>query len=328
MDFLGKKCPVCSKNFHEDDDIVVCPKCGAPYHRECYKEKGKCIFTDLHKTGERWHDEDETDEEQNAHFDKCPHCGRHNPKDAVTCHACGEFLHNGNDTKSQQSTQQNPFDPFSNNSDSNQMPFVTFIDPMGGVSPEEDFDGVTGAEIAKSVKVNTPYYMQVFSRIKVTGSSRFNFAAFFFGGTWYLYRKQYLRGAIITIITFILSLGEIFVGQITNPIWVSLTEQLGQYASYQEYFSLIFSQYSTWEAFLLFVPFLLNLCSFILLIWCGFKGNRNYYNYTISKIKKFKKEKSSEELSGTLTEKGGVNIAIVWMLFVCEIIVSVSTLFL
>ena len=30
MDFLGKKCPVCSKNFHEDDDIVVCPECGTP----------------------------------------------------------------------------------------------------------------------------------------------------------------------------------------------------------------------------------------------------------------------------------------------------------
>ena len=51
MDFLGKTCPVCSQNFHEGDDVVVCPKCGAPYHRDCYKQNGKCIFPELHKDG-------------------------------------------------------------------------------------------------------------------------------------------------------------------------------------------------------------------------------------------------------------------------------------
>lgn len=326
MDFLGKKCPVCSKNFHEDDDIVVCPKCGAPYHRECYNEKGKCIFIDLHKTGERWHDEDETDEEQNAHFEKCPHCGRHNPKNAITCHACGEFLHKTDDNN-QKNQQQNPFDSFDENMNGS-MPFATFMDPMGGVSPEEDFDGITGAEAAKCVKVNTPYYMQVFSRIKVTGLSRFNFAAFIFGGGWYLYRKQYLKGTIITIIMFILTLGQSFVGYFTNPMWLSLMDKAGKYATYQDYFSLIFSQYSAGEAFLLFVPFLFNLFSFILMLWCGFRGNKNYYNHTIAKVKKLKEEKSGEELSKTLNEKGGVNMAIAWSLFACQIIVSISTLFL
>ena len=40
MNYMGKPCPVCSRTFREEDDIVVCPKCGAPYHRECYEEKG------------------------------------------------------------------------------------------------------------------------------------------------------------------------------------------------------------------------------------------------------------------------------------------------
>ena len=56
MDFLGKTCPVCSQNFHEGDDVVVCPKCGAPYHRDCFKQKGKCIFPELHKDGKSWKD--------------------------------------------------------------------------------------------------------------------------------------------------------------------------------------------------------------------------------------------------------------------------------
>lgn len=30
MDYIGFRCPVCDKNFHADDDVVVCPVCGTP----------------------------------------------------------------------------------------------------------------------------------------------------------------------------------------------------------------------------------------------------------------------------------------------------------
>ena len=56
MDFTSIKCPVCDRVFIDGDDIVVCPKCGAPYHRECYESKGKCIFPDLHKSKTSWKD--------------------------------------------------------------------------------------------------------------------------------------------------------------------------------------------------------------------------------------------------------------------------------
>lgn len=325
MDFLGKKCPVCSKNFHEYDDIVVCPKCGAPYHRDCYKEKGKCIFTDLHKTGEKWHDEE--NEAEDSHFEVCPHCGRYNPKGAVSCHACGEFLHNDK-TGQNTNNQPNPFD-YDNDDYSNGMPFVVFMDPMGGVSPEDDFDGVSGAEIAKCVKINTPYYMRVFSRIKVTGSSKFNFAAFLFGGGWYLYRKQYLKGAILTLIMFILMIGQDLIGYFySNSKWIWLMNNVGQNATYQDYFSLMFSQYSSGEIFLLFMPYILSLFSWIIMFWCGFNGNKNYYRHTIAKIKKIKAEKNGDEVSKILNEVGGVNTAIAWSLIACEIILMISTLFL
>ncbi len=330
MDFLGKQCPVCSKNFHEDDDIVVCPKCGAPYHRECYKEKGKCIFTDLHKSGKRWHDENESDEDS-SNFDICPHCGRYNPKGAITCHACGEFLHKesgSNNQNDQNNNQTNPVDPFSENIQGD-MPFVFTLDPMGGVSPEEDFDGVSGAEIAKCVGVNTSYYMRVFSKIKVTNSSKFNFAAFLFGGGWYLYRKQYVKGTVITLIMFILSLVQTFIGYLySNPIWLSLMKELGNNATYRDYFSLISSQYSFGETILLFVPYICSLLSWVLMFICGFRGNRSYYKHTITKVKKIKAEKNGEELSKTLTQSGGVNNAIAFTLLACEAILAISTLFL
>lgn len=48
---------------------------------------------------------------------------------------------------------------------------------MGGVAPETEFeDGAKAGEVAKLVKQNTPYYMQVFNKIKTFNKSKFNFA--------------------------------------------------------------------------------------------------------------------------------------------------------
>lgn len=48
MDFYKYKCPVCNKQFKEGDDIVVCPECGTPHHRECYEQEEHCFYQDKH----------------------------------------------------------------------------------------------------------------------------------------------------------------------------------------------------------------------------------------------------------------------------------------
>lgn len=50
MDFRKYICPVCNKNFNEDDDIAVCPECGTPHHKECYLKNGKCFNEHIHGT--------------------------------------------------------------------------------------------------------------------------------------------------------------------------------------------------------------------------------------------------------------------------------------
>ena len=47
-------CPVCNENFQPNDDIVVCPVCGSPHHRECYKKNGECGNFEKHNDGFRW----------------------------------------------------------------------------------------------------------------------------------------------------------------------------------------------------------------------------------------------------------------------------------
>ena len=52
--FTGAPCPVCKKNFTKDDRPVVCPDCGAPYHRDCYNIKKVCEFSGSHGADFAW----------------------------------------------------------------------------------------------------------------------------------------------------------------------------------------------------------------------------------------------------------------------------------
>ena len=45
--YTGNTCPVCHKKFTADDDIVVCPDCGTPYHRACWPKEG-CVHAAQH----------------------------------------------------------------------------------------------------------------------------------------------------------------------------------------------------------------------------------------------------------------------------------------
>ena len=43
----GEKCPVCGAYLFDEDDVVFCPECGAPHHRECYNAVGHCALAAL-----------------------------------------------------------------------------------------------------------------------------------------------------------------------------------------------------------------------------------------------------------------------------------------
>ena len=46
--------PYANKNSKKADDIVVCPDCGTPYHRECWKKVGVCVHQADHAAGFEW----------------------------------------------------------------------------------------------------------------------------------------------------------------------------------------------------------------------------------------------------------------------------------
>lgn len=92
MDYTGNLCAGCNLTFEPDDDVVVCPECGTPQHRECYEKENKCVNSHKHADSFIWHDV--TVKKAPAEAPKretvaCPNCGNENPKGSDVCNSCG-----------------------------------------------------------------------------------------------------------------------------------------------------------------------------------------------------------------------------------------------
>ena len=89
-DFTQYACPVCGQKFHASDDVVVCPQCGAPHHRTCWKEEGRCHFQSAHGTSSQWKPLPDK-EDDNAVV--CGNCGTVNSDGRTCCQKCGHELY-------------------------------------------------------------------------------------------------------------------------------------------------------------------------------------------------------------------------------------------
>ena len=58
----GVTCVRCHAYLFPEDDVVYCPVCGAPHHRECYNELGHCALEEFHGTDKQY---DRVAEEKN-----------------------------------------------------------------------------------------------------------------------------------------------------------------------------------------------------------------------------------------------------------------------
>ena len=91
MDVSKKECVVCHKPLTEHDDVVFCPECGAPYHRECYEKEGHCVFEEKHGSFS-YESPKPKHTEEHAQGARCPNCGAENPQSANYCSKCGKKL--------------------------------------------------------------------------------------------------------------------------------------------------------------------------------------------------------------------------------------------
>ena len=179
MSFYNKNaCPVCEKTFEPSDEIVVCPECGAPHHRHCYKEIGHCHYSDRHDGIFQWGSDNNaqtfdqassgtndidrqneadgfsvnsknTDQADSLKNKICPFCKNVKSPEADFCIKCGHKL---NSSSAQPNYQNAP----------NTHPVMMLADPYGGVDPKEEIDGVVVSELACYVGSNSAYYIPRF----------------------------------------------------------------------------------------------------------------------------------------------------------------------
>lgn len=200
--YISEKCLICNKEFTESDDIVVCPECGTPYHRSCYKEKKQCVNSALHKTGGSWMaDSMAKRKAENAIKKICPQCACLNDNSNENCVNCGYKLADDSCKKI--------------NIDDSKVIRIDSDNEYYGMNPLETMDDeskVTLGEVADYVKVNKLFYLPVFRRIKSTGIKvSLNIIAFLFPQYYFANRKMYFWTGIILLAGFIIEIPSLIV---------------------------------------------------------------------------------------------------------------------
>lgn len=205
--YNGYECLACKKKFTEDDDVVVCPECGTPYHRECYLREGKCINDSLHVSGLSWMPPEPDGSDNENETVRCIRCGAENPSTNDVCDKCGTPLLKNNTADRPFNGAQNPYGgPFG--ADGSAGPRT---DGMGRMIFDQDteIEGIKLGDFARYVGTNPLGFLPTFIRFgKFGGKISMNIGAFFFTSVYFLYRKMKPWGIIFLILLALLGVPD------------------------------------------------------------------------------------------------------------------------
>lgn len=308
--YEGQTCPVCGKHFAESDDIVACPACGCPHHRECWKQEGQCHFAADHGTERQWAQGRSVTEEkpQEASTRRCPNCGAENPEFAEFCARCGRDLE-CEDWESAPPPSENQYTPPAgtdippfhtpNTSWSNQPFQPPLQDPYGGLDRNERIGEFTVDELAEVIGPNSAYYLPRFKKMTTDGSKiSWNNAAFFFSHKWLLYRKNILWGIVFFAAAFLTHLlAQLFVPEAATNGFLGLPQQ---------------------ERILYGI---LSLAELALMVLTGLFGNYLYMLSVFRKARKYR-ENPKPPHERSFLEQGGTSFALFMSPVLVEVIIS------
>lgn len=328
MDYIGLKCPVCSNTFAEGDDIVVCPECGTPHHRDCYDSADRCFYSERHNDDFTYNDiMKEEVEKENSNLTTCPVCNTVNRADAFFCRKCNSSLEQ---YTTPEAAEQKVYDKDNKTVNINGASFdiesTQFaFDPMGGIKSDDILaDDITAGEMAKYVKTNTPYFLRIFKNIKNFSQSRFNFSAFLFSGGYFLYRKMYKIGTVAAIIFVALMLTQTYFSY--TPEFQEIAKAM-QSASYTETAQTLLKMPFEKQMFFI-IPAVCEFVRYGLMFICGLTANRQYYKHCVKNISKIKLEASDKNTADMqLQTSGGVHTTLgIALMFVYLLLLYLPTI--
>lgn len=294
--YIGAECPVCKEKFAENDDIVVCPVCGTPHHRQCYQKNGSCAFEQQHSSGHSW----SAPKHEQPHSDGeiiCSSCHSSNPANSIFCRSCGTAL-NFSGASAQ------PGAPWAGRG---AVPNA-FTLACGGLHPTEQIDGISARDLALYVGPNSHYYLPRFKAFSQQSSGlSFNLSALLGNFFYFFYRKMYLPGLLFLAAVFITYIPALLI----MPQWAAyVVEHLPEMlAGVTPTDPLLLTEFQ-------WVVNVLPIQRFIVMaisLACSLFGNQLYYRHVIRSIKRIKENcvgMSDEQYAQMLTKKGRTNMII------------------
>ena len=302
-DYKKSACVFCGEAFDEQSDIVICPECGAPHHRECWKELGHCACEEKHGEGYEWQPEkryisrseslpveEAPSADQQEESVTCPNCGKKTKKSEKYCQFCGYYMYEQSDAfekshfseKEAMDQQLNDLFPFDN---------------------AELIEGVPAGDVKRFVGNMWIYYIPRFIRMSRTRSPvSFNFTAFLTHGLWFISRGMSGTGILMLLA-------------------VAGTTALQQYL-----IRMAESLSQGQLAVLSMLSLILSGIEFVIMIISGLFGNRIYMNYCAKKIKKINaeataKKADAEEFNRQLEASGGISLLPVFSVGFCFFVI-------
>lgn len=240
-------CPACNQPLAEQDDIVICPDCGAPYHRSCYQKAGHCLFYEQHGPGFEYKNPNQSESESAAPPPPpppgssgqdavlCRACGTPNNANNIFCQRCGSPLHNVN-----AAGVNGPGFGFST--------YAPQMDMTG------EIDGISKADWAKYIGRNSQQYiMRMEQQDQRKSKIGIVFSAFFLSPFYFAYRKMwgwailsFILSTLASVPTFleimVLNQNPLVAGlqmstvsvimQVTSFVYLAIRILLGMFATY------------------------------------------------------------------------------------------------
>lgn len=183
-----KICPVCGKEIREGSSVTVCPQCGVVHHMRCWEINNGCYTRG------------------------CIAGGKH----GIPIEEIAHMQHSKKKTPPTPSNPPRPPRPPRPPQDPPSPPKPPVPDQRSkytGYLPNGRMDEFMQALIQNNIY----YYDQKFAMMNMSGSSvAWNWASFFLGAYWMVYRKMYLN----TLFLWLINIGIGLIGMIPVVGWI------------------------------------------------------------------------------------------------------------
>lgn len=303
--YYGCPCESCGRPLTLRDDIVVCPDCGAPYHRDCYEKTGSCIHANA--AGYEW-----KFPYQETELRTCPACGERTLRAEPRCRCCGAALPpESADAPNDRAAGPDPAASFDYDRfyAQNQRSFyASAADTVrrtyqAAFGKEELMDGISYTDWSNYIGPAAPAYLTTYARMQLQHTKvSISFSALLFGPFYFFYRKAwkpafaFLAAELVLAIPTLLVMMQISGSTLMPGLSSSAITLLSRIAS---------------------------VLSFALMVVRGLYAKWLYRKSSIARIRRIQDEfPDPEQRRAVLSAQGGVSWAAVFGAFVLLMVIG------